>query len=87
MSCSFSYLMLPATLNLMGRAYLVLLETAHTENRKWSDFIPVACFSLRKLYFPSNVDCQKMNKSYLNKFQIEVWRGGTLGNFYIYQSI
>ena len=41
-------------LNSMGRAYLVLLETAHTENRKWSDFLAVACFSLGKLYFLYN---------------------------------
>ena len=35
----------------MGKAYLVLLDTAQSENTKWSDFIPVLCFSIGKLYF------------------------------------
>ena len=51
MSCSTSYLRLSDILNLMSMAYLVLLETAHKENKKWSDFIPVACLSLGVLYF------------------------------------
>ena len=55
MSCSTSYLALFNTLDLVGKAYLVLLETAHRENRKWSDFIAVGCFSLGKLYFLYNL--------------------------------
>ena len=51
MSFSTSYLTLFDTLDLMGRAYLVLLETAHTENTEKSYFFPVGCFSLGKLYF------------------------------------
>ena len=50
MSCSTSYLTLSDTLDLMGMTYLVLLDTAQTENRKNSDFIPVGCLSLGKLY-------------------------------------
>ena len=51
MSCSTSYLTMSGTLDLMGMTYLVLLERAHTENRKWSDSNPVGCSSLGKLYF------------------------------------
>ena len=51
MRCSTSYLAMSDTLDLMCMAYLVLFETAHTENRKWSDFITVGRFSLGKLYF------------------------------------
>ena len=51
MSCSTSYLTISDNLDLMSRPYLVLLEIAHTEKRKKSEFIPVACFSFGKLYF------------------------------------
>ena len=50
MSCSTSYLALSDTLDLMGMTYLVLLETAHKENKKCSDSNPVGCLSLGKLY-------------------------------------
>ena len=49
--CSASYLAMPDTLVMMGRAYLVLLVTAHKEVRYRSDFIPVVCLSWVKLYF------------------------------------
>ena len=42
---------MPDNMDLVCRTYLVLLDTAHTVNRKESDVIVVACFSLGKLYF------------------------------------
>ena len=53
----------------MAKAYLVLLETAHTENRKWSDFIPVACLSLGELYFLFQMISSAGNENKLAKLR------------------